>query len=174
MLRREIEEIGFAEVISVTGAVLAGLLLVFFEKEILSVPGIFILLPGFLAMKGSIGGSLSARIANAISKKQLNNKLIFNNIVAAFFLSVFVSFLLGLMAFILTKILFGVFLIKIIFVAVFAGILSSVLTINLTINTTIYLSKKGYDPANLMGPYITTIGDFIGILSLFISIRVLF
>ena len=36
--------------------------------------------------------------------------------------------------------------------------------------STIFFYKEGMDPENIMGPYVTTIGDIVSMLSLFIAV----
>ena len=55
----DFREIVSAEFISITGGLMAGLILSFMLDKIYLVPGLFILIPGFLEMRGSLSGSRS-------------------------------------------------------------------------------------------------------------------
>ncbi|MEM2329070.1 MAG: magnesium transporter, partial [Nitrososphaerota archaeon] len=55
---------------------------------------------------------------------------------------------------------------------VFAGFLSNVIMITVTFFSDIWLYKRGIDPDNVIGPYITTIGDTIGLLTIITSVKV--
>ena len=64
-----LKEMFASEFVSVTGGVAAGTLLAFYTDKLQLIPGLFILMPGFLAMRGSIAASLAARISAALHLK---------------------------------------------------------------------------------------------------------
>ncbi|MBI2076544.1 MAG: magnesium transporter [Candidatus Aenigmarchaeota archaeon] len=178
MVTKDIKEILPVEIISITGGLLAGTMLTFAAGEIYLIPGFLILLPGFLEMRGNISGSLSARLSaglflGAVKPKFAGGKILKGNIVASFALVVFLSLFLGMIAYAASSYFFGVAEIKIILIALIAGILSNVVEIPLTIMATFWLFRHGYDPNNIMGPYVTTTGDIISILSLLIAIVII-
>ena len=177
-MQRDFREIGTAEIISVTGGILAGSLLAFFLNRVEIIPGLFIMLPGFLEMRGNISGSLSARLSAALFLKYTKprirkNYVLRENVISSVFLSVMVSLVLGLIAFFMSNYIFHVFNPKIIFVTVLAGVIANVIEIPLTVFFTFWLFKHGHDPNNIMGPYVTTIGDIISIASLLIVLAVI-
>lgn len=171
---REFEEILVIEFISVTGGVLAGALLAYFLDKIALIPGLLILLPGFLAMRGNISGSLAARIGEALHLGLLKHHnaryFLRKNNAAAFTLGVVVSVFLGLVAYASTWLFFRVNAPDIVLVALIAGVLSNLVLIPLTTHTAVWLFKKGHDPDNIMGPYITTVGDIVSVLALIIAV----
>ncbi len=173
---REFDEILFIEFISVTGGVLAGALLAQFLDKIALIPGLLILLPGFLAMRGNISGSLAGRLSVALHLGLLNKGkhpgILHSNTVAAFTLGVFTSLILGLVAYAGTWLFFHANSPQIILIALIAGIVSNIILIPLTTRATIWLFRHGHEPDNIMGPYITTLGDVVSILSLIIAILV--
>ncbi|HLD49254.1 MAG TPA: magnesium transporter, partial [archaeon] len=83
------------------------------------------------------------------------------------------SAVLGTVAYFANLYFFGVNNISIIFIALFAGIFSNIIEIPITIFTTFWLFRHGHDPNNIMGPYVTTIGDIVSILSLLIAIVII-
>ncbi len=174
-LYNDFREIFFAQLISITGGLLGGLILAFATDKIELVPALFILVPGFLEMKNSISGSLSARLSaglflDALKPKFKNQRLLRGNAVAAFILVIFISILLGLLSYAVGFLFFGITSTKIILIAVLAGVLSNVIEIPLNIFFTFWIFRKGHDPNNIMGPYITTLGDIIGFVALYIAI----
>ncbi|MBI2971934.1 MAG: magnesium transporter [Candidatus Aenigmarchaeota archaeon] len=168
---RDFREILTTELISVTGGLLAGVLLAFATNQIELIPGVLILLPGFLEMRGNISGSLSGRLSSglflgALKPEVRNNRVLRGNIAAALLLVILVSTLLGIVAYAATYYVFGIGSPKIILIAFAAGLLSSIIEIPLTIITTFWLFRHGHDPNNIMGPYVTTTGDIVSIASL--------
>ncbi|MEM4240415.1 MAG: magnesium transporter [Candidatus Woesearchaeota archaeon] len=171
---REFEEIFISEFISVTGGVLAGFLLAQATNRLEIIPGILILMPGFLEMRGNISGALAARLSTALHLGWLKKhpRMLRSNIAAASILAITLSAFLGIVAYIGTLLFFKTNYPKIIVVALVAGIISNFIMIPITTKTTLWLFKKGHDPDNIMGPYITTIGDILSVVSLLIGMMV--
>jgi len=173
----DFKEIMTAEFISTTGGIFAGFLLGTYINKLDLIPGLFILLPGFLEMRGNISGSLSARLSaalflNAIKPKLSKQRLLKGNVIATFILVFSLSTILGIIAYFISSIFFNVNNVSIIFVALIAGIISNLIEIPLTIVTTFWLYKRGYDPNNIMGPYVTTSGDIISVVSLLLALAI--
>src|SRR3989338_11706985 len=63
---KDFKEITVTQFVSLTGGLMAGTILSTFSNNLLIVPGLFVLYPGFLALKGEIHGSLSARLSSAL------------------------------------------------------------------------------------------------------------
>lgn len=173
--RKEFTEILGSEIISTTGGVVAGSLLLLAIDKIYLVPGLFILLPGFLEMRGNISGSLSARLSSGLILHAFNpnikkNKIVKGNLIASMILVIIVSLALGFVTYVTTWYFFNINNINIIFIALIAGVLSNIIEVPLTVVTTFWLYRHGHDPQNIMGPYITTTGDIISVVSLLIAI----
>src|SRR3989344_1108100 len=110
MHKKEFNEIFAAEIISISGGLLAGTLLATFLDKILLIPGLLILLPGFLEMRGNISGSLAARLGTALDLKKIspaieNNSVVKQNIFATFAEAVIVALSLAFVAYIVTYII---------------------------------------------------------------------
>jgi mgtE-like transporter len=172
---REFEEIFVSELISVTGGIIAGTMLALAVDKLALIPGILILMPGFLEMRGNISGSLAARLSTALHLKLINGdkhsrRMLHSNVWSAFMLGILVSAFLGLVAYVGTLLFFKISYPKIIIVALAAGIISNMILIPITTRTTIWLYRHGHDPDNIMGPYITTLGDIVSVASLLLGI----
>jgi mgtE-like transporter len=178
ILQKDFDEILTGELFSLSGGLLAGFLLTFATDKLYLIPGLFILYPGFLEMRGNISGSLSARITSGlfvgVAKYGHEKKnIIKGNIIASVFLIVVISLFLGLLAYYMSSEIFGIHNFNIVYIALFAGIVSNLIEVPLTIATTYWLFKHGHDPNNVMGPYVTTTGDITSVLSLLIAIAVI-
>lgn len=173
---REFEEIFVSEFISVTGGIIAGAMLASAVDKLALIPGILILLPGFLEMRGNIGGSLAARLSVALHLKLIDHEkhphIRKQNVWAASALAIIVSLFLGLVAYAGTLLFFKINYPQIIIVSLIAGIVSNIVLIPITTWTTIWLFRKGFDPDNIMGPYITTLGDVVSVAALLLAIWV--
>lgn len=175
---KDLKEILLAESISIAGGIFAGTLLAYQTEKISLLPGLFILLPGFLEMKGNISGSLSARLSSALHLGTLepaikNNQILKENVMAAFILNFIVSFILGVLAFLFTLILFKQNSLEIILVSLIAAFFSSLVIIPVTVVSCFVLYKKGFDPDNIMSPLVSTLGDFVSVASLLFTIWII-
>ena len=177
-LHEDTIEISFSELISVTGGVIAGTLLVSLVNSIGFLAGLFILYPGLLEMNGNIYTSLAARLSNLLilgkmnTKKELN-KFLLETVFSVFFLAFIVSLFLGLSIYFFTYFIFHSSNSIIISASVLSSLLGSLFQIPLTIYITIWVYRHNLDPENIMGPDITTFSDVISIVSLVIAVKVL-
>jgi mgtE-like transporter len=174
---KDTKEIAIAQIVTVTLGVIGGGLLAFYTDQILLVPGLFILLPAFLGMRGNVIGTLASRLSSAlhigtIDLKRKKTSAIGTNIIALFILGLITSLLLGLMSYLISRFLFQVSNPKIILVAILAAIIANIILIPLTVILTLWLFSHGHDPDNIMGPYTSVMGDFVSIVALLLSIAV--
>ena len=175
---KEFKEIFSAELISIVGGLLAGIALVLYTDKLLLIPGMLILLPGFLEMRGNISGSLASRISSGlflkvIPIKKVNSKIIQGNFIASFLLAIIVTLSLGIVAFLLTFFLFHVSEPILIIVPIIAGVIANLIQIPLTLFLTFFLFRRGHDPNNIMGPFLTSSGDVISIGALLLTLVIL-
>ena len=172
------KEIFSSQIVSVFGGLIAGTILAFYTDNILLIPGMLILLPGFLEMRGNISGSFASRLSAGlflgfIKPSLRKTRILKGNLQASFFLAILVSLLLGLMAFIFNYIILGIMTPKIILLPLIAGIIANAVEIPLALIMTFYLFKKGHDPNNFMGPFVTSTGDITSIVALLIALVIL-
>lgn len=177
-INNDFREIAASELFSLTGGILAGTLLTFLTGRLELLPGLLILIPGFLEMRGSISGSLSARLSaglfiGTVKPRLRHNLVLRHNVVASVLLAVVASAFLGLVATVATALFFGTPNYSLIAIALLAAILANTIEIPLAIVTTFYLFRHGHDPNNIMGPYITTTGDIISVVALLLAASVL-
>jgi len=168
-------EIFGAQLVSILGGLIAGTILAIYTDKILLIPGMFILLPGFLEMRGSISGTLSSRLSSGlflgiIKKNRMHGRIIRANILSSFFLALVVSLSLGILAFLFSYFLLGQANFKIILIPVLAGVLANGVEIPLTLFFTFYFFRHGHDPNNIMGPFVTSTGDITSILALLLAV----
>ncbi|MFH1445765.1 MAG: magnesium transporter [Nanoarchaeota archaeon] len=167
------------QVLAVIGGLLAGTLLAVFTDQILLIPGIFVILPGFFAMRGNIVGSLTSRLSSGLMlgvinpRKTWKNRIVRGNIIAAFSLAIFISIILGMTAFFVNYFVFGVLFFKIIFIALLAVIIANIIEIPLATFLTFRFFREEVCPDNVMGPLVSMTGDVVSILSLLASILIL-
>jgi mgtE-like transporter len=175
---KKFKEVFSSQFISIIGGLIAGTILAIYTDKILMIPGMLILLPGFLEMRGNISGSMAARLTSGlflgvINPKNKKTKIIKGNVWASFILAFIVSLVLGVIAFLFSFAILGVYMPKIIFIPILAGLIANAIEIPLTLFFTFYLFKKGHDPDNIMGPFVTSTGDITSILSLLLVVVII-
>jgi len=171
-------EILSSQLVSIIGGMIAGTILAIYTEKLLMIPGMLILIPGFLEMRNNISGSFASRLSSGlflgvIKPNRIETKIIKGNLIASFFLAIVISLSLGMIAFLFSCILFHVFIFKIILLSLIAGIIANAIEIPLTLFATVYIFKKGHDPNNIIGPFITSTGDIISILSLLLTLLII-
>lgn len=167
-----------SQLVSIAGGLIAGTFLAVYTEKLLLIPGMLILLPGFLEVRGNISGSFAARLSSGLFLKvihptRIKTHIIKGNLLASFFLATIVSFILGAIAFLFTYLVTGIVSYKIIIVPVIAGIVANAVEIPLTMIMTFYLFKKGHDPNNIMGPFVTSTGDITSIIALLLTLVII-
>ena len=89
---KDIFEMSFAELISTTGGLGAGILLAQITGVLEQIPAILILIPGFFEMSGNVSGALSARLGTGLHlgtlKGRIGKKRIRNNVIASFIIGI--------------------------------------------------------------------------------------
>ena len=157
---------------------ISGTILAVYTDNILLIPGMLILLPGFLEMRGNISGSLAARLTSGlflgiVNPKKIKSKIVKGNVIASFLLVLLISFILGLIAFLFNYFAFSIYTPNLILIALIAGVIANIIEIPISLFFTFYFFRKGHDPNNIMGPFVTTTGDITSILALLIAMVIL-
>jgi len=177
-INKDIIEILTSHIVAITLGMIGGIILLSAQKKFDIIPSLLILLPGYLETHGNLLGTLAGRISTGLQTKHISTTnehttYIKENIYATFTLGIITSLVLGLLAAGAHWLFFNHLDINIIFISVIALAISLIIEIPLTIMATYWFYHHHYNPDDIMGPYVTTLGDIIGILSLVISIGIL-
>ena len=132
-------------------------------------PGLIVLVPALIGLRGNINTTLGSRLGSAahmglISSKNFWNVEMKENVKASLLLSVLMSFVAGILAvtttYIIGKSALSIML-KIVAIAVIAGSVAGLILAFITITIIMYAFKRGLDPDNVIGPSLSTFGDVI-------------
>jgi cation transporter-like permease len=167
------KEIIFSQTFSILGGLTAGSILAVYTNQILLIPGLFILLPGFLEMGNAISGSLSSRISSKLYQRKFTKSNLTKNIIASFLLLILSSITLGAITYIISKFVFNLNNTDIILIPVIAAIISGIILLPLNSKIVLWLYHHHKDPDNLIGASSTTLGDIINISAILIAISIL-
>ena len=163
--------------IALGGGLFAGLVLEEMLESVVRFPGLLVMVPVFLATRGNVYGALGGRIASGLHQGlvrprfERNDRLI-HAVVASFVNGIGISIVIGVITW-LTLVLIGwdrAALYELVGIMFVAGTLTSVVMI-VGLLTLIFAGYRyGYDPDNLVGPIVTTLGDIFGMLFLLFSV----
>jgi mgtE-like transporter len=163
-------------IITSIGELLAGSILGKMNTRLDVIPGLIILVPAIMGLRGNIGTALGSRISASlhlglIDKKFTFNKFNLNNIGAGFSLSLTVSIIIGLFARFACHI-FGlpsIPFVNLLLIAVFASAMASLVLIPFTVTLTYFAFNRRLDPDNIVAPIIGMVGDVITVAVVFIA-----
>ena len=160
------------------GAIVAGSTLGLMTGLFESIPGLIVVIPAIIAMRGNISTALGSRLGSAyhlgvIDSDNLWNDELKQNIIGSFVLSFLVSITVGVLAFITTILFFKfsidvkILAVKLVSIVIIAGVISGLILTLLTIGIIYLVFKRGYDPDNITGPALATFGDMITMVCIF-------
>jgi len=143
----------------------------FGQLDLEMLPGLIVLVPAIIGLRGNISVALGSRLGSGFHLGVIDfshswKKEVKENIIASLFLSSVMSIIIGFFAYGTCRILgfpcMGIHFF--IGIALIAGFVSGV-TLSLVALLTVYVAFcRGYDPDNITGPVLATIGDIITII----------
>ncbi|WP_406670003.1 magnesium transporter [Methanolobus sp. ZRKC4] len=166
------------QLVATFGGVAAGIILSGMTDELQMIPGLIVIAPAVLGMRGNVSSTLGSRLGSAIhmgliTKIERNPELI-NNVSGSLLLSLTMSFILGIVGHLITVGLglqsAGAFTLTLI--AVLAGVSSGLILAFVAVLLALGMFRFGFDPDNVVTPAIATIGDIVSMIMIFIAARV--
>jgi mgtE-like transporter len=164
--------------VSLCGGLFAGLVLEGLLASVAEYPGLLVMVPVFLATRGNVYGALGGRIASGLHQGLIEPRLqyderLLNAAVASLLNGVGISVVIGILTWLVLTVLPNwqpAALVQLVAIMFVAGLLTSVLMI-LGMLVLIFAGfERGYDPDNLVGPIVTTLGDIFGMVFLLASV----
>ncbi|RZV12230.1 mgtE-like transporter [Natrinema hispanicum] len=140
-------------------------------------PGMLLLLPAFLATRGNVYGALGARISSGLHQGMIDpefswDRRLVNAVAASFINGIGVSVFIAVLSWGLLQVLGreSARLIELVSIMVVSGVFTSTTLIFGLLALVFASYEYGLDPDNLIGPIVTTLGDFFGVVFLFIAL----
>jgi len=140
-------------------------------------PGLLIIVPGLLGLRGNISSALGARLSSGLHLGYISTKKFSRglraNIEISIFLSVFISIVLSVLAW-QTCVYIGctcMSLINFVLITVMTGLISGILMSFTTSGIAIMSYRHGLDPDNTTLPAAGSIGDIITIITLLLTVK---
>src|SRR5437763_14219919 len=164
-----------ALLVSSGGDLLAGLTLGSITHTLEALPGLLVLVPAAIGMRGNIFGALGSRLGTSIhagtfSLSRRTETIVGQNIVASMALSLSISFALAILAK-AVAVGFGlphtISVSYFVVISIVGGAISSVFVLVLTIGVAAGSVRFGWDMDNVAAPLVTAAGDMVTLPSLF-------
>ena len=162
--------------VTLTGSLIAGLLLSGMIDTLTALPGLLIMIPAVMDTRGSIYASLGSRIGSGlhlgfVEPSFRKNPHLLNAILGSLINALIISTFIAILAFgFLTYLGLPVIPIySLIAIAIIAGILSGTILTIVVLVASIAGYNRGIDPDNLSGPVVSVFGDMISILMLLLT-----
>jgi mgtE-like transporter len=174
--RRTITQ-GFAALLVATvGTLVAGIVLGGITHTLQRLPGLLVLVPAAIAIRGNIFGALASRLGTTIhaglfEATRAREGVLYQNIFAATVLSLTVSLLLAVLAKALST-AFGLVTMSVVdflVIALVGGVLASIFVAAFAIFPSIRAYRRGWDLDSVAAPLITASGDMFTVPALFVA-----
>lgn len=172
-LKSFIRESGVAVSVSLVIVLIAGVLFSSMREALIALPGLTLLVPGALAMRGNIYASLGARLGTALHTGQLSPREKGSTLLREEVLVVLVQTLLGALFLAIvgrvTAIILDIPTVTMVELAVTAmvgALVAGVVELTVTVRVAMSAHRRGWDPDNVTAPVISAVADLISIPSL--------
>lgn len=162
--------------LSALGGLCAGTILGGMERQLGAVPGLLVMVPVFLAIRGSVYGSLGSRVSSALHqgliRAELDLQPALRTAVAAALMN---GILASLVAAVLTFVTLDYLVIpvaplgRLVLIALLGGILAGLILSIVVVSVAIIGFRRGLNPDDIVGPAVTTAGDIFGIAALLVA-----
>ncbi len=167
-------------VVALGGGLFAGLVLEGMLESVERFPGLLVMVPVFLATRGNVYGALGGRISSGLHQGLINprferNERLINAVIASFINGIGISIVIGVISWGALNVLGrpSALLVELVGIMLIAGVLTSFVMIGGLLLLIFTGYKLGYDPDNLVGPIVTTLGDIFGMAFLFLSVVII-
>ena len=175
-----IKESLIALLICAVGDLCAGVILGKMTFFLEAFPGLLVIIPGAIGMRGNIFGSFASRLSTNLHIGIITPKFEFSeqlnyNIFSSFVLTLVLSLFLAIIAKVLCILLHqpSMDLIDFILISVIAGIVSNLIMLPITMIVSFKSFKHGWDPDNITSPIIAAFGDLFTLPAIIVSVFIL-
>lgn len=162
------------------GDLIAGILLSGMTNTLEMLPGLLVLIPGAIGMRGNIFGALGSRLGSnlhigTLTPELKKSPILNQNIISAMILTIIMSIFLAFAAkgFCILLGFESISLVDFTVISVLGGIFSGALLLPATILISIKSYENGWDPDNVTTPLIAASGDLFTIPSILLAVQIL-
>lgn len=165
--------------LSAIGGLIAGSILGGMDRQLAAVQGLLVMVPVFLAIRGSVYGSLGSRLSSALHQGLLDPVLtlqpplrraiaaaLLNGIVASVAAAVLTYWSLTALSIPVAP------LWRLVVIAFIGGGLAGVVLTIVVVTVAVVGFRRGVNPDDIVGPTVTTAGDIFGMGALLVATEV--
>lgn len=178
--KSSIKEGLIALLICAIGDLFAGIILGKMTFFLEAFPGLLVIIPGAIGMRGNIFGSFASRLSTNLHIGLIAPEFEFSeqlnyNIFSSFVLTLVLSVFLGIVAKIFCILLHqpSIELIDFILICTIAGIISNLIMLPITMFVSFKSFENGWDPDNITSPIIAAFGDLFTLPAIIASVFIL-
>lgn len=144
-------------------------------ENLISLPSLLVLIPALIKVGGDTGSILGARLSSAfhlgMGGNIHKNPVVRNSLLGAFIVGITACFTLSIVVWLVSSLMgIGLTYINFLKICMIAGILELVTVYALTILVAFASHRFGLDPDDTVIPLIATLGDLIGVASIFTTL----
>ncbi|ELY46608.1 magnesium transporter [Natronorubrum sulfidifaciens] len=165
--------------VALGGGLFAGVVLEGVLESVDRFPGLLVMVPVFLATRGNVYGALGGRISSGLHQGLIDphfewDERLVNAVTASFINGIGISIVIGIITWLALQLLGweAAALYEFVGIMLISGVLTSIVLIFGLLTVIFAGYKRGYDPDNLVGPIVTTLGDIFGMLFLLFAIGI--
>lgn len=174
---RTVFTMGFTALfISSLGDILAGITLGFMTDTLEMLPGLMVLIPAAIGMRGNIFGALGSRLGTAmhVGTFELSlrkGSILRQNIEASLIMTMVVSFLMGFLAKVISTAIGmeSISMQQFIFISVLGGVLAGLVLLVVNVIVATLGFRRNWDIDNISAPLLTAAGDIVTLPMLFLA-----
>lgn len=175
--RRTLRQGIVALALSTCAGFVAGLVLGSITGTLEKLPGLLVLIPAAVGMRGTIFGAMGARLGTGVAAGLFEptlrrGSLLSNNVVVGILSAVLTSFYLAALAKLVAS-AFGeeavISFWDLVTISVIGGVLASSITLVVTIGIAVLSFRRGWDLDAVSTPMVTAIGDMVTLPALFLA-----
>jgi mgtE-like transporter len=162
--------------ISSGGDLLAGVTLGTIQHTLEQLPGLLVLIPAAIGMRGNIFGALGSRLGTAIhtgtfTLSRRRSTIVGQNLLAALTLTFAISLALAALAKSIAVAfdLHSISLLDFVVISMVGGVISSAVVLVITVGVAAGSARYGWDMDSVAAPVITAAGDMVTLPSLFLA-----
>lgn len=157
------------------GEVFAGTLFGYMKDLFIEYPGLIIILPAVIGMRGNIVTTMGSRLGSSIHlgvidpRNVMSNPETHENIYATLVLSTVMAIITAVVAF-STSVSAGVETIglpALVIVTLLSSLIAGFILVAITIGIMVLSFSRGLNPDNVTAPILTTVGDIISIITIY-------
>jgi mgtE-like transporter len=160
-----------------TTSLIAGVCLGALTDTFERLPGLLVLVPAAIGLRGNVFSALGSRLSTAVHTGELTLTLrrgtvLIENVIGALILTSGLSLALAVGAWLLAKGLLAtnpIPLVDLATISIAGGLLASAVVLGVTIGLAVLAARRGWDLDNLVAPVVSTMGDVLTLPALWLA-----